>query len=141
MNRLKLNSNTTLIAVLIALFILIIGIFVLNPQTKTPMLQQLPTASSTPSTNITITSPTSSTTWQKGQTYQITWTGGGQNNIQAIFLINKAAESYGVSVSLADRIYNVPNTGSYTYTVPTNIPTGEYKLEIDTAQSAYFMIK
>ncbi len=84
--------------------------------------------------------PAENTTLIKGKTYTLAWTGTKPSSI-AIFLVNKAFEKEGVSVSLADRVYNVPNTGSYRYTVPTNIPEGAYKFEIGTLTSPYFQIK
>lgn len=74
----------------------------------------------------------------KGQKYTLKWK-PGQGNTQ-IFLINQALESHGTSVAISDRIYNVPNTGSYIYTVPQNIEDGSFKFEIGKLTSHYFQI-
>lgn len=75
----------------------------------------------------------------KGQTYTLLWTpGSGRTDI---FLVDRSLESVGVSVSIADRVYNIENSGQYQYTVPKNIPDGEYKFNIGPLSSPYFEIK
>lgn len=84
--------------------------------------------------------PTQKDTLIKGQTYTLRWH-GGPPTIEAMFLINKALQKEGVSVSIADRAYNIKNTGSYQFTVPTNIPDGLYQIEAGPLTSDYFEIK
>lgn len=76
---------------------------------------------------------------QLGKTYTITWK--AKTGTTDIFLINHAYESAGVSVSIADRIYNIPNNGSFNYTIPKNIPVGSYKFTIGNLNSEYFEIE
>lgn len=68
-----------------------------------------------------------------GQTYTLSWVQGGESI--HIFLIDTSLKEQGASVSISDRIYNIPNTGSYTYTVPLTLPSGEYQFQIGTLES------
>lgn len=74
----------------------------------------------------------------KGETYALKWVGGG-NPIQ-IFLIDTALKPQGASVSVADRIYNVENKGTYEYVVPQTVPNGVYEFQIGNRTSATFQI-
>lgn len=97
-------------------------------------------ASPTPASNEqSITFPKGGETLTSGKTYTLKWAGGP--NPTQIFLINRDLEKEGVSVSLADRIYNIANTGSYDYVIPENIPAGNYKFEIGNIISATFRIE
>jgi len=87
-----------------------------------------------------ITFPTSSDVLIKGKMYTLAWKPSQQGETQ-IFLIDKAFESKGVSVSIVDRVYHLPDTGSYRYTIPSNIPSGTYKFTIGTYTSDYFSIR
>lgn len=84
--------------------------------------------------------PTANSSLVKGQTYTLRWSGGGDEKTIAIFVIDKSLESQGVSVSAGDRVYDVPNTGTYSYTVLPTLKEGEYKLQIGTLTSPYFRI-
>ncbi len=84
--------------------------------------------------------PTAESTLVKGQTYTLRWSGGGDEKTIAIFVVDKSLESQGVSVSAGDRVYDVPNTGMYSYTVLPTLKEGEYKLQIGTLTSPYFRI-
>lgn len=95
------------------------------------------TASTSP-TRSQVLFPTSSDTLTEGQTYTLKWS-GGPDPIQ-IFLINQTLESQGQSIAISDRVYGVKNTGSYSYTVPTNLTSGNYKFEIGNMSSDYFQI-
>lgn len=76
---------------------------------------------------------------KKGSVYTIRW-GPGKGKTD-IFLVNRALESEGISVSLADRVYGVDNNGFYNYKIPTNIPSGEYRFQIGQHSSEYFTIQ
>ena len=86
-----------------------------------------------------ITFPTSKDVLVEGKTYELKWT--PKEGTTDLFLINKELESEGVSVSIADRKYDINNTGKLNYKVPANIPTGEYKITIGDITSEYFEIK
>ena len=73
-----------------------------------------------------------------GQTYILKWS-GGPDTIQ-IFLVDTSLKSQGVSVSLADRIYGIKNTGSYDYLVPANLKPGVYEFQIGNQTSKTFQI-
>lgn len=73
-----------------------------------------------------------------GKTYTLKWSGGA--DATDIFLIDTSLESVGASVSLVDRVYHVPNTGSYQYTIPTRLSPGTYKIEIGDSTSNPFKI-
>ncbi len=82
--------------------------------------------------------PKGGETFHQGQSYILKWASGSGNT--NIFLVDTAYESQGVSVSLVDRVYNIPNSGSYTYTVPRNLPNGTYKFEIGNITTNTFQI-
>lgn len=86
------------------------------------------------------TFPTSQDTLEKGQTYTLKWS-GGPPTIEAMYLVNRALQKEGVSVAIADRAFNVENTGSYEFTIPTNIPSGQYQIQAGTLSSDYFEIQ
>ncbi len=58
----------------------------------------------------------------------------------AIFLIDASLEQQGESVSISDRVYDIPNIGTYDYSIPTNLPEGTYKLRIGKMDSGYFRV-
>ncbi len=74
-----------------------------------------------------------------GKTYTLKWK-GGPNPIQ-IFLVDTALVTQGESVSIADRVYNIPNTGSYEYTIPTAVQDSTYEFEIGDMRSKTFKIQ
>jgi hypothetical protein len=82
--------------------------------------------------------PTNTDTLIAGQTTTVRWTPG--SGTTQIFLIDTSLESQGASVSIVDRIYNIPNSGSYSYTVPESLAAGAYKLTIGTLTSDTFQI-
>lgn len=84
--------------------------------------------------------PTADSILVKGQTYTLRWSGGGEDKSIAIFVIDQSLESKGVSVSAGDRVYDVPNTGTYNYTVLPTLKDGRYKLQIGNLDSPYFRI-
>jgi hypothetical protein len=128
----KITSETLLFAFLIlitAFFLLQVRSFS-NPLNINPYTTQPENA---------VTFPTSGTILKLGKTYTIKWK--ATPGYTDVFLINHAYESAGVSVSIADRVYNIPDNGSLQYTVPKNIPTGEYKFTIGNLNSEYFEIE
>jgi len=84
--------------------------------------------------------PSSNDTLIKGQTYTLRWT-GGPPTIEEMYLVNRALAKDGVSISLADRFFNIENTGSFEITIPTNIPSGQYQIQAGSLTSEYFEVK
>ncbi len=119
-------------AVLIVGIALFIGL-VVNKPVNVPAKK-----TAAPSTSNPIPFPASGDNLIKGRAYEIKWIPG--SGMIDIFLINRSLESEGVSASIADRIYNIPNSGQYSYRVPTNIADGEYKLQIGEITSKYFNV-
>ncbi len=74
----------------------------------------------------------------KGKSYTFKWTGG--DSVITIFLVDSSLQSKGASVSLADRVYGLPNNGSYEYTFPDRIQAGTYKVRIGKKESGYFKV-
>ncbi len=77
--------------------------------------------------------------FKKGGAYELEWTGGGETI--DVFLIDKALESQGVSVSSADRVYGIKNEGNYTYAFSKKLPTGTYKFDIGNSETGYFSVE
>lgn len=99
--------------------------------------QQQPPTTSPPSPR-TVFFPSGGETLIKGQTYLLKWTEGA-GDLQ-IFLVDKNLESQGESVSIVDQVFDVPNTGSYSYTVPENTPSSTYIIKIGNLSSQPFQI-
>ncbi len=89
--------------------------------------------------NLKIIFPKGGETFKKGGSYELKWTGG--DSIINFFLIDKALESLGVSASIAQRVYNVKNKGSYNFTFSKKLPTGNYRLEIENQTTDYFKVE
>lgn len=82
--------------------------------------------------------PKAGGTLYKGHTYNIQWTGGGTG--EALFLQSADLEKEGQSVSIVDRVYDIPNTSNIQYTVPSEIPDGIYTISIAGLTSGKFQI-
>lgn len=84
--------------------------------------------------------PASGDTLTAGETYTLVWNDPNLESHTQIFLIDTKLEPQGNSVSVVDRVYDVPNSGTYVYTVPTSIISGTYVFSIGTARSEVFNI-
>ncbi len=89
--------------------------------------------------------PTGGETLVAGKTYSLKWdnqgnTGAAVGPTTQIFLVDKALLTQGASVSIADRKYDVPDTGSYEYTVPTAVSDSTYFFVIGTTTSNTFTV-
>lgn len=70
----------------------------------------------------TFTAPTAGTNWCTGSNMVIQWNGGDPNWNVTLSLIDVAA--WQVYTTIAP---NIPNTGTFAWTVPSNIPPGVYQ--------------
>lgn len=93
----------------------------------------------TPSGNSSVIFPNKGDDLVVGNTYTIRWNKQGEEAIQ-LFLINTALLGEGASVSISDRIYNVPDSGTYEYMISEALPPGDYKFQIGTLESETFHI-
>lgn len=84
--------------------------------------------------------PTENVTLYTGQKYNLRWVASFPDQKIAIFLIDSALEKVGTSVSIVDRVYDVPNSGNFDYIVPENLDTGKYRVTIGDLNSNYFNI-
>ncbi len=91
------------------------------------------TDSSTATTTIDITSPVAGNQWLGGGTYTVTWNGGLDNTV-SLMLVDKSLESSGGSVSKVWSTDGIPNTGTYSFSVPSNL-NGTYRFYINDSQS------
>lgn len=124
------------ISILISVLIILIAGAIYFSVTNQPLTPSpLPSPTQTQSS---ILFPKGNETLKKGQTYTLKWQKGSGNT--QIFLVDTSLESQGESVSIADRIYNVPNSGVYNYTIPTNIPDSTYVFRIGNLTSKPFHI-
>jgi hypothetical protein len=132
MNKKALVGIIVVLVILVAAF----GIFQFSKTQKNPSSSTItPTPTQSQSK---ITFPKGGENLTKGQSYTLTWTGGG-NQVQ-IFLIDTSLESQGESVSEVDKLYGISNSGSYDYKIPDDIKDGTYKFEIGTMTSKPFQI-
>ncbi|SRR6266404_9139888 len=99
---------------------------------KTPN-SQLSISSSIVDANNQVMFPTENDILRAGQIYDITWFEDPNVSQVQINLMNKDTGDI-------DKNYNIPNTGHYSYTVPTGIKTGLYRFEIGDLKSDYFEI-
>ncbi len=80
--------------------------------------------------SITVLSPNGGESWQIGKSYDIKWNSTGN--------IEKVSISY-LKGDISTMIGSVPNTGSYTWAIPTNLILGnDYKIRIVYAVYAEF---
>lgn len=131
----RLKSPVTILTVVILLILGIIAFYILQQK---DMSKEKTSQSHIP-TQGRIIFPTASDILTPGNSYMLTWTGVQGNNV-AIFLIDRSLEPQGASVSIVDRVYDVKNTGSYRYLVPTNLKAGTYKFQIGDLTGKYFNI-
>ncbi len=89
-----------------------------------------------------ITFPSGGETLVAGKTYTLKWNGSVSTvgTTTQIFLIDESLLPQGASVSIVDRIYNIADTGSYAYTVPTAVSDGTYFFVIGTTTSNHFTV-
>jgi hypothetical protein len=109
-----------------------------------PASDSLSPAATTTSTDFitqeAVTFPAGNETLTAGSSYTLTWLGSVGASTTQIFLIDTSLESQGESVSITDRVYNVPATGSYQYTIPSTVPGGTYVFTIGKLRSNPFSI-
>ena len=91
------------------------------------------TDSSTATTTIDITSPVAGNQWLGGGTYTVTWNGGLDNTV-SLMLVDKSLESSGGSVSKVWSTDGIPNTGTYSFSIPLNL-NGTYRFYINDSRS------
>lgn len=80
--------------------------------------------------SLEILSPKGGEAWPLGSVQTIRWTGGNQNNVKIVLEVH----SYGASEAVITT--GIPNTGSYTWQIPTNlILTDTNLIRIEQASS------
>lgn len=133
----KKNLKKTYIGILILAFILAIGIYLHDAMKQDQSFVPL-TPGQTASTE-SVSFPKGGETLKQGNAYLLKWTDADASTTTTqIFLIDTALETEGASASISDRVYNVPDTGSYQYVIPASLPDGTYKFEIGNLLSAPF---
>lgn len=131
------NRLFVFFGVLVLLILIVIGILLV----KNNNLNVNVAPSPTPATETKgITFPKGGETLNAGQTYTLTWNSLNEDMTQ-IFLIDTSLESQGESVSVVDRVFNIPNTGKYSYTIPANTRAGTYVFTIGNLRSNPFSIE
>ncbi len=93
------------------------------------LLLQLPAFAA----SITLTSPNGGETWAKGSTVTISWT---STNVSYVYLdLTNSAGGYGYGDSITNLVNVEGNPGSASWTIPTNVNAGTYKLKIGTCST------
>src|SRR3989339_1121871 len=103
-----------------------IGIQCFNNAQNTSVSQivWVPVTNTQPS--ITVTSPNGGETWNIGETHNITWTTSNFGSMGvSINLLNPGATGAAYLKNIA---LNIPNSGSYQWTIPSDISGGTYNL-------------
>jgi hypothetical protein len=133
-----MRNNTGIIVGIIVVIIIIAGVFYFYSVSPTTPSTTAPSGTQ----EGMITYPAGGESWLPGQSYTLTWTPPStpDSTTTQIFLIDTSLESQGASVSIADRVYGVPDTGSYQYTVPQTLKNGSYRIEIGTLNSNTFQV-
>lgn len=80
-----------------------------------------------------------------GMSYKITWNhqedgSPPKASTTNLFLVDRSLLDQGVSVSVIDRKYGIPNTGSYNYVIPSGVQESEYFFIIGTTTGHIFKI-
>jgi hypothetical protein len=81
--------------------------------------------------SITVTKPAAGDPWHKGSTYTIIWTMSG--TMPATVRITLHNATTGAVTPIQDP---APNSGSYSWTIPTDIPDGSYKVRVKVKGAA-----
>jgi len=76
-----------------------------------------------------ITAPNASTVWTAGSTETIQWTGGNPSDH-----VNLQLGDVGAGQVVASIASNIPNSGTYNWTVPSTLPAGVYVVYIENVQ-------
>ena len=82
--------------------------------------------------SITITSPSSGTSWKKGTTYTITWTKSGNMNSRVKIRLYQGNTKV---LRIAD---STANDGSYSWTVPGSLQNGQYRIRVKTIDNQVY---
>ncbi len=136
------SLSILLFFVLLIVVIVVISAIILYDSNKQEHSTPTPTptivsSSPTPVRN-QIIFPAGGETLIPGNSYTLKWEGGGKTI--SIFLVATASAAKGTSVSIVDRISAVMNTGSYQYSLPKNLRSGNYYFQIGDIKSNLFMI-
>ncbi len=84
------------------------------------------------SQTISLISPHSGDTWYKGHSYTISWTKSGSMNVNVkIRLMQGGVKILGIVDSTA-------NDGSYSWTIPDSLPSGNYQIRVKTIDNAVY---
>ena len=90
------------------------------------------TIGNAPAESITVTNPHSGQTWNKGNTYTITWTKSGNMDANVkIRLMQGGTKILSITNSTA-------NDGSYRWTIPSSVSNGSYKIRVKTVDNAVY---
>ena len=116
MYKFKKVSGFVSLSLVLGLVLLIAGGFLSNVKS----------VSAQSASTITVTSPNGGEAFVQGQTVPITWT---STNMGAL---NVSISLIDVNRSLIHIVSNVPNTGSYNWSIPTNFASGSYQAEVDS---------
>ncbi len=79
---------------------------------------------------ITVTSPRSGDTWRIGETHAVTWARSGAMDDEVKILLFQGGARESV---IADR---VPNSGSFSWTIPASVEPGRYVIRVRTIDTA-----
>ncbi len=83
-------------------------------------------ASSPQAASINVTKPAAGDKWNRSKPYTITWTkNGSMPNEARIRLMDKNAATV-----VREIVSQTANSGSYSWTIPSDIPFGEYKIRV-----------
>jgi len=128
---------STIVSIIVIVIILIAGFVYFSAN---PLGGSATTGTTTSQTQARVLFPAGGETLTAGKTYTLLWSPGASSNMMQIFLVNTALESQGESVAISQRQYNVPDVGSFAFTIATSTPSGTYKFEIGPLTSNEFRI-
>ena len=136
-----MRSTSGVLVVIALLFAIVVGAYLFFVRTVPKSTETPPETPFTPVARILF--PSGEETLLRGGTYTVLWSGTsteGTATTTQLFLINTALESEGASASISDRVYNIPDSGSFRYTIPTSTATGTYRFMIGKLLSNIFRI-
>jgi len=95
---------------------------------------------------ITVLSPNGGEQWKVGETHTIKWETNFQESTVGMVLYDESLVSLGASASKVWQEENIPNTGSYSFTVPQFYPgiagagINQYKIYIDSYSASGYSV-
>lgn len=69
--------------------------------------------------------------WRRGSTYEISWTDNLDEDLKIVLYERSAGGTGEPTISIMDITTSTPSNGSYSWSIPGNVDTGDYQLRLE----------